>query len=260
MIDIGANLTSSEFAGDLEEVLVRARAEGVEHIIVTGTCNRSSRASAALARLHPDILSATAGIHPHHADRATEDDMEEVRRLIRDEHVVAVGETGLDHFRDFASRENQERVFRAQVEIALGAGMPLFIHDRDSGGEVLRVLKEDPPEYAVIHCFTGSRDDLQAFVELDLYIGITGWICDERRGLGLREIAGLIPTDRLLIETDSPYLVPRTIRPRPRSRRNEPALLAHVAEELARARGESVEELRRSTTENARRLFRLGRA
>ena len=258
MIDIGANLTSREFACDVEEVIDRAKSSDLEHIIVTGTDDRASLDAALLAANHKGFLSSTAGIHPHHADRADESSLSAVERLLDMQNVVAVGETGLDYFRRFATHENQERIFRAQIELALARELPLFVHDRDSEGDVLKCLKEMGVSEVVIHCFTGNQRELEQYLALDYYIGITGWICDERRGLRIRELVGRIPKSRLLLETDAPYLLPKTIRPRPKSRRNEPCNLCHVAECVAEARQESVEEVRTNTTTNARRLFRLG--
>ena len=170
-----------------------------------------------------------------------------------------MGETGLDFYRDFSPRPDQERAFEAQLEIASRLGLPVFMHERDAHRRFVEILKpvRDRLGPAVIHCFTGDRDDLDTYLDLDLHVGITGWICDERRGLHLRELVGRIPTDRLMLETDSPYLLPRDLRPRPRSRRNEPAHLAHVARAVASATGETVEALAARTTATACAFFGL---
>lgn len=257
MIDIGANLTSREFAHDVGAVIDRARMSGLEHIIVTGTDDKTSLDAALLAANHNGFLSSTAGIHPHHADHADENSLAAVERLLDMRNVVAVGETGLDYFRNFATHDNQQRIFRAQIELALAKGVPLFVHDRETAGDVWKCLREMGANDVVIHCFTGSEHELEKYLELDYYIGITGWICDERRGMAIRELVGRIPKNRLLIETDAPYLLPRTIRPRPKKRRNEPSNLRYVAECVAEARQESIEEVCTNTTANARRLFRL---
>ena len=259
LIDIGANLCHESFASDLDEVLERAVRSGVGRIIVTGTSRPDSEAAAALARRHPRRLRATAGVHPHEAATFDGAAAAAIEALARREEVVAVGETGLDFYRDFSPRPDQERAFEAQLEIAARLGLPVFLHERDARRRFVEILRpvRDRLGPAVIHCFTGDRDDLDAYLDLDLHVGITGWICDERRGLHLRELVGRIPADRLMLETDSPYLLPRDLRPRPRSRRNEPAHLAHVAQAVAGATGEAVEALAARTTATACAFFGL---
>ena len=236
----------------------RARS-GVGRIVVTGSSRPDSEAAAALARRHPDRLRATAGVHPHEAATFDGAVAAAIEALARREEVVAVGETGLDFFRDFSPRPDQERAFEAQLEIAARLGRPVFMHERDAHRRFVEILKplRDRLGPAVLHCFTGDRDALHGYLDLDLHVGITGWICDERRGLHLRELVGRIPADRLMLETDSPYLLPRDLRPRPRSRRNEPAHLAHVARAVADATGETVEALAARTTATACAFFGL---
>lgn len=255
MIDIGANLTDKSFNDDIDAVLSRARRNDVEHIIVTGTDLAVSEQARHLARSKPGYLSYTAGIHPHHADEAPDGWTDQLIEIA--DGAVAIGETGLDYFRNFSSRDGQRRIFRSHLELAQRLDMPLFIHDRDSGTDLFELLSEFDGLRGVVHCFTGTEEQLKQYLELGYYIGVTGWICDERRGLPLRDAVRLIPDERILIETDAPYLLPRTIRPRPRSRRNEPANLRYVAETTASARGQSVEELEQITVENSRRLFGL---
>ena len=259
LIDVGANLCHESFAPDLDEVLDRAARAGVGRIVVTGTSRPDSEAAAALARRHPGRLRATAGVHPHEAAAFDGAAAAAIEALAARDEVAAIGETGLDFYRDLSSRPDQERAFEAQLEIAARVGLPVFLHERDAHRRFVEVLKpfRDRLGPAVIHCFTGDRDALDACLDLDLHVGITGWICDERRGLHLRELVGRIPADRLMLETDSPYLLPRDLRPRPRSRRNEPARLAHVARTVADATGETVEALAARTTATACAFFGL---
>ena len=259
LIDIGANLCHESFASDLDEVLARAEGAGIRRIIVTGTSRRDSEAAAALARRHSGRLRATAGVHPHEAAAFDGAAAAAIEALAGCEEVVAVGETGLDFYRDFSPRPDQERAFEAQLEIAARLGLPVFMHERDARRRFIEILKpvRDRLGPAVIHCFTGGRDDLDAYLDLDLHVGITGWICDERRGLHLRDLVGRIPADRLMLETDSPYLLPRDLRPRPRTRRNEPARLAHIARVVAEATGEAAETLAARTTATACAFFGL---
>jgi len=257
VIDIGANLTNSVFEHDLGAVLERAAGAGVRGVVVTGTDLASSDAAARLAARYPDYLAATAGVHPHDAKDVEPGWLDRVEALLAQPGVKAVGEMGLDFNRNYSPRETQLAVFDAQVELAVRLARPLFVHDRDSDGAVLeRLLAHAPdPRRVVIHCFTGSAMELEGYLNAGFMIGITGWICDERRGLELYELIRLIPARQLMIETDAPFLLPRTIRPKPPTRRNEPAHLIWVARRVAEARDQSLAELIATTSANARRFF-----
>jgi len=261
LIDIGANLTHSAFREDLAQVLARAARAGLSTIVVTGTSLEASVQAARLAAAHPEMLRATAGVHPHHAGDCNAETIAALRGLAAQPLVVALGECGLDFNRNYSPHPAQERCFVAQLELACELGKPLFLHSRDAHprlADLVRTYRDRLPR-AVAHCFTGERDELRAYLDLDLYIGITGWICDERRGLHLRELVREIPRERLLLETDAPYLTPRDLRPQPKARRNEPAFLAHILRAVALARGEAAEVLGDATTQNARRFFDLDR-
>lgn len=259
MIDIGANLCHDSFDPDRLEVLERARSAGVNAIVVTGSDRQSSRDALALAREYPDYITTTAGIHPHRAEEAVAAAFTEFREMARNPQVRAVGETGLDFFRDFSPRPAQEQAFEQHLRLAAEAGMPVFLHQREAHERFLPILKDyrDHIPAAVVHCFTDSREALHDYLDLDLHIGLTGWFCDERRGRHLHDLVADIPADRLMIETDAPYLLPRDIKPRPASRRNEPSWLPHIAAALARAREEDTSVLAAQTTANARRFFGL---
>jgi len=259
LIDIGANLTHDSFDRDRDAVMQRARDAGVVQMVVTGASREHSPMALELARAHPGVLFATAGVHPHHATEYTAECDVEMRELHSHPEVVAVGECGLDYFRDFSPRPAQRRAFERQLEIAAGNGKPLFLHQRDAHDDFMAILREFEGRIGdvVVHCFTGERRDLFDYLDRDWHVGITGWLCDERRGAHLRELVPSIPAQRLLIETDAPYLLPRTLKPMPKDRRNEPAFLAHIVEELARDRGETTEAVAATTTANARRFFRL---
>lgn len=258
-IDIGVNLAHDSFDADRDAVMQRAAAAGVRQMIVTGASEDGTRKALELARAHPGRLFATAGVHPHHAADLTESALDTMRGLAREPAVVAVGECGLDYFRDFSPRDLQRRAFCWQLEIAVNTGKPVFLHQRDAHDDFLAILRDYAPKLAggVAHCFTAGGQERDAYLALGLHIGITGWICDERRGLHLREVVRGIPADRLVLETDAPYLLPRDLKPQPKSRRNEPHYLPHVAAAVASARGESTETLARTATDNTRRLFRL---
>ncbi|HEX4387295.1 MAG TPA: TatD family hydrolase [Steroidobacteraceae bacterium] len=258
LIDIGINLAHDSYDADRDAVLARAAHAGIVQLIVTGSTLASTRGAIALARAHPGIVFATAGVHPHHARELGPAELAELAELARAPEVVAVGECGLDYYRNFSAPEAQQQAFRAQLALARGLGKPVFLHQRDAHADFAAILTEQAGEWrGVAHCFTGGATELSAYLELGLAIGITGWICDERRGAHLAALVPQIPSGRLLLETDGPYLLPRTLRPRPASRRNEPAYLVEVARAVARARGEPLTTLAASSTRAARALFSL---
>jgi TatD DNase family protein len=244
LIDIGANLTHDSYQHDRAAVIARAHQAGVTRMIVTGASAAGSRAALALAQQHPDVLFATAGVHPHHASEVTPEVLAQLRSLLADPAVVAAGECGLDYYRDFSPRPAQLRAFEAQLELAIVNRKPVFLHQRDAHADFMAVLRgcRASLSRAVAHCFTGTAAELDDCLALDLHIGITGWICDERRGQHLRDLVARIPAGRLMLETDAPYLLPRDLRPKPASRRNEPMHLPHIAGVVAACRGESLEE------------------
>ena len=260
LIDIGINLTHDSYDNDRDHVLARAAEAGVTQMVVTGASGASSHNASELARAYPGRLFSTAGVHPHHAVELNAELAMQLEALARQPEVVAVGECGLDYFRDISPRDVQRAAFARQLEIAARVGKPVFLHQRDAHEDFIAILREHRAALAagaVAHCFTGNGAELTACLDLGLAIGITGWICDERRGAHLVPLMRHIPPERLMLETDGPYLLPRDLKPKPASRRNEPAFLPHIAATVARARGESVEDLARSSTLCARSFFGL---
>ena len=259
LIDIGCNLTHDSFDSDRDEVIQRAHEAGVSQLVVTGASEAGSVAALELARSQPGTLFATCGVHPHHAADFTVETENLMLQLATHEEVRAVGETGLDYFRDFSPRPTQKSVFERQLNVAISTGLPLFLHQRDAHRDFIAMVREvrDRVSRLVVHCFTGSRKEMYECLDLDCHIGITGWICDERRGTHMQEYLQDIPSDRLMVETDSPYLKPRDLRPRVKTHRNEPRWLPWIVNTLAACRGESPEELARQTTLNARQFFNI---
>ncbi len=259
LVDIGANLSHESFDTDRDEVLGDAVAAGVRRMIVTGTSVTESCRALELATAHKGTLFATAGVHPHHAAEFDTHSAGALRAILTNEQVVAVGECGLDFFRDFAPRTAQRHAFEAQLEIAAEVQLPVFLHQRDAHEAFLEQLQPIRGRLrgGVAHCFTGTADMARAYLDMDLYIGITGWLCDERRSADLRDAVRHVPLDRVLIETDSPFLLPRDLPKKPRGRRNEPRFLPHVLQRLASAMGRTVGEVAESTRENSERLFEL---
>lgn len=258
-IDIGANLCHASFDADRAAVIARARGAGVAAIVVTGSDRVSIQGACELACEYPGYLYATAGLHPHHANTLDDALLALISEYAARPEVVATGEMGLDFYRDLSPRPAQERAFARQLELAIEIGKPVFLHQRDAHDRFLPILKEYLPRLpaAVVHCFTGSRSELRDYIDADLYVGITGWICDERRGAHLLECVRDIPLDRLLVESDAPYLLPRTLQPRPQTRRNEPMYLPAVVAKIAAARNMPAAELAAHTAANTRRFFSL---
>ena len=259
LTDIGANLTHSSFAADRKAVIERALGAGVRRMIVTGADLASSRQALSLAEQHAMQLWSTAGVHPHHAEGFSPPQREALLELLRSSKVVAVGECGLDYFRNLSAPDSQRAAFTAQLELAVQSAKPVFLHQRDAHADFLSVLREfaGALKGGVAHCFTGGPAELDDYLGLGLFIGVTGWVCDERRGQQLRDAVPRIPAERLLIETDAPYLLPRDLNASGKSRRNEPRNLPHVAAAIANLRGETLESLAKSTTANAAAFFGL---
>lgn len=263
LIDIGVNLTNQRFDKDREAVLERAKNSALSALLITGTSVEESKKALLLCQQYqanfPNFLYSTAGVHPHDADNVSADYLEQLTQLAQHHQVKAIGECGLDFNRNFSTPIQQQKVFSEQVALAADLSMPLFLHQRDAFNPWFTILKPylNKIPAMVAHCFTGSKDELKQCITADMYIGITGWLCDERRGQVLRDIVSLIPLNRLLIETDAPYLTPRTIRPKPKSSRNEPSYLPFIVKEIASITGIEPAEIAWQTSDNAAKVFNL---
>ena len=262
LIDIGVNLMNRAFSMDRELVVQRAAQAGVSHLVITGTSEASSREAAGYAARYPHRLYATAGVHPHDVKNCSQGTLDALAAIAGQDCVAAIGECGLDYNRDFSPRDVQREWFEKQLRLAASLGLPVFLHERDAGEDFTAILKKHigALKAALVHCFTGSRKDLEAYLDLGCYIGITGWICDERRGRHLAQLIKIIPEDRLMLETDSPYLLPRDLAekvPGTKSGRNEPCFLPHIARAAAGHLGKDTEALAAQTSANARRFFRI---
>ncbi|QKE63187.1 TatD family hydrolase [Aquipseudomonas campi] len=262
LIDIGVNLTHPSLARQRDEVLARAQAAGVCQLILTGTSLEESEQALTFCEELDGTgqrLFSTAGVHPHDASQWNADSSRQLRSLLAQAPVRAVGECGLDFNRDFSPRSLQEKALEEQLALAVELQLPVFLHERDASERLIAILREfrDRLPAAVVHCFTGEKTALYGYLDLDLHIGITGWICDERRGTHLHPLVREIPAGRLMLESDAPFLLPRSLRPKPKSGHNEPAFLGEVLREVAAHRGESQEALAAHTTASARAFFDL---
>lgn len=257
-IDIGINLTNKQFYNEHEEIINRALDEGVEHMILTGTSVRGSKESAEIAEEYPEILFSTAGIHPHDAKSFNGQSISELRKLLKQQHVISVGECGLDYDRDFSPRPIQEKCYQAQLELAIEVNKPLFLHERSAFkrfNEITDDYLSKLPE-AVVHCFTGTLNEAKTYLDKGFYLGFTGAISDEKRFKHLEDVIKYVPLGRMMIETDAPFMLPKNM-PRMQNRRNEPSFLPYVAQTIAYLKKISISEVADETTETARHFFRL---
>ncbi len=259
LIDIGANLSHESFRDDFDMVIARARQAKIEKIILTGTDIESNQKAIDLCQDYPEYLYSTVGLHPHEASRYKEDFKTIFREQASNSCVKSLGETGLDFNRNFSSPKDQEHAFIEQLILATELQMPLFLHQRDAHERFLPILKEFRTQLSkvVVHCFTGTKAELFDYLDMDLYIGITGWVCDERRGYSLHPLLKEIPVNRLMLETDAPYLMPRNIKPKPSSRRNEPANLTYILAKVSETLNKTPESVAKQTSSNARDFFAL---
>ena len=289
LIDIGVNLTSSRLFKRREDILARSLQAGVVGLVLTGTDLKNSkqlihytdeRSSVNLKQaenlknieMSKELyLWSTAGVHPHDAQSTVEQSklsqswLEELRTLLMNDRVIAVGECGLDYDRNYSEPAIQRKVFEAQLKLAVETQKPLFLHQRAAGADFVEMLKDYADELpkrgdqlaAVVHCFTDDLNTMEKLLELGTFIGITGWICDERRGESLQKAVAHLPLQSVLVETDAPYLLPRTLKPKPKKGYNEPAYLPHIVEHLSQYMAQDVSVVAQASFENTKRLFHL---
>lgn len=259
LIDIAVNFGASALVSKIPTIVDQALLNDVKAMIALGCNLESSQHALSVAKSFPNVVYATAGIHPHDAKTFDDQTLSSLTELARQPEVVALGECGLDFNRDFSPRDKQIEVFEAQLQLACDLKMPVVMHQRDAHDSFVEVLSKyrSDLKQVVVHCFTGSQQELENYIELDCHIGITGWICDERRGLHLLDSVKLIPDNRLMLETDSPYLIPRNMKPKPKSRNNQPANLFHIANTIAIARNQTNDLLRSNCFKNTMKFFNL---
>ena len=252
LIDAGVNLTNHQFDEQHSAIIMRAKAQHVSQMLLIGCDINSSQQAINLAQQYK--LLATAGVHPHDAKSADGKLETQLRTLAAHPEVVAIGECGLDYNRDFSPRETQRSVLHRQLTLAVELNLPVYLHERDASEDMLAILQQYSVR-GVLHCFTGDQHALEQYLSLGLYIGITGWVCDERRGKALQQLIPLLPLERLLIETDAPFLIPRSLTPKPKSRRNEPSYLPHICETIASLKDLEFATVAKQTTLNFQQLF-----
>ena len=260
LIDIGLNLMHPSFKKNRENIIEEAKKVGVTQFIITGTTVKSSKICCEYASKYPDTLYSTSGVHPHDAKTCNENTLQELEKIAKNDCVVAIGECGLDYNRDFSPRDVQRKWFEKQIELAEKLNLPLFLHEREAHNDLYNILKkhEDVCEKTVIHCFTGTKQEAQNYIDLGCCIGVTGWICDMKRGSDLQEAVSVIPTDKMMIETDAPFLIPKNFDKKPKSNKNEPKYLPHVLKTIAHYKDDyEVDKLAKEVTKTTKNFFKI---
>ena len=235
LFDIACNFSSDRFEKDLNKVIKRAKDNNVTKFLLVSASLKDAEKVNKIYQDNKDSCFLTIGAHPHHANEFNSSSPLEMKQLIKEYKPHSVGETGLDFFRNISSYEEQLFAFEEQIRIAIETNLPLFLHQRDAHDDFMKIISKYKNDIskAVVHCFTGTQKELDDYLEMEFSIGLTGWICDERRNIDLRKSLKNIPLDKLMIETDCPYLIPRNLNNKPKNNRNEPAYLPHIANEIA---------------------------
>ncbi|MFH1202359.1 MAG: TatD family hydrolase [Candidatus Omnitrophota bacterium] len=251
LIDTHCHLDFPEFDKDRDEVISRAKDSGLGYIINIGSSLKGSKESIVLAQKY-DLVYATVGIHPHDADGADTEVIKELDGLIKNNKVVAVGECGLDYYRNLSSHDNQREIFFTLINLAKSSDLPVVVHSRQAEEETLDILKKQMPLRAVVHCFSADENFLRQYLDLGFYISFTCNITYKKAN-SLRNLVGLIPLNRLMLETDAPFLPPEGLR----GQRNEPRAVKILCQEIAKIKGLDFNEVASVTTKNAKEFFRL---
>jgi TatD DNase family protein len=256
-IDIACNFTHDSFKHNLDEVLNNAEQAGVDKFVLLCASLADIDPIKVIQNNTPEKFFISAGIHPHHATEILEINYDALFNKLKSINPNAIGETGLDYFRNISPPDIQKKSFGMHIEIAKELSLPLYLHQRDAHGDFIRIIKENISNFPkfVVHCFTGTQAELDEYLELGAYIGLTGWICDEKRNIDLRKSIKNIPIEKMMIETDSPYLIPKNLMVKPKKNVNEPKYLPHIANEICELTGYDLEELKSATSNNAIKFF-----
>tara|TARA_B100001057_G_scaffold30586_1_gene27899 strand:- start:1773 stop:2561 length:789 start_codon:yes stop_codon:yes gene_type:complete len=256
--DIACNFTSERFDNDIDKVIDRAMSNKITKFGLI--CSRLSDIDRLIEiyNKYSEDMFFSIGVHPHHANEVNDEYLKKLKEIIRINEPHAIGETGLDFFRNLSTYEEQIFAFEEQIQIAINLNKPLFLHQRDSHDDFIKILKKYSSNInkAVVHCFTGTQEQLDDYLELDCYIGVTGWICDEKRNVELRKTIKNIPLSKLMVETDSPYLIPKDLADKPKNNRNEPSNLNHIVSEIALLMQIDEKILRKQTYKNTINFFK----
>ncbi len=256
-IDIACNFTHESYKDNLNEVITNAELEGVEKFVLLCASLADLELIKEIQIYAPEKFFITAGIHPHHATEILDSNYDNLLDRLQSINPNVIGETGLDYFRNISPPDVQKKSFSMHIEIAKELSLPLYLHQRNAHDDFIRAIKENRNNFPkfIVHCFTGTQKELDEYLELGAYIGLTGWICDANRNIDLRQSIKNIPIDRMMIETDCPYLIPRNLPNKPKKNINEPKYLPHIANEIANLIGVEIDELKLATRNNAINFF-----
>ena len=256
-IDIACNFTHDSFKHNLDEVLNNAEHAGVDKFVLLCASLADIDPIKVIVSNTPEKFFISAGIHPHHATEILEINYDALLKKLKSINPNAIGETGLDYFRNISPPDIQKKSFGMHIEIAKELNLPLYLHQRAAHSDFIRIIKENISNFPrfVVHCFTGTQAELDEYLELGAYIGLTGWICDAKRNIDLRKSIKNIPIEKMMIETDSPYLIPKNLMFKPKKNINEPKYLPHIANEICELTGYELEELKLATSNNAIKFF-----
>jgi len=256
-IDIACNFTHESFKDNLDEVILNAELQGVEKFVLLCASLKDLDLIQIIRNKSPNKFFTSAGIHPHHANEVLEINHTNLLHKLSKIKPNAIGETGLDYFRNISPPSVQRKSFEMHIEIAKELGLPLYLHQRDSHKDFIRIIKENKDNFPkfIVHCFTGTQKELDDYLELGAYIGLTGWICDAKRNVDLRKSIRNIPLSKMMIETDCPYLIPKNLPNKPKKNINEPKYLPHIANEIAALIEVELDELKSATGNNAIQFF-----
>ncbi len=252
--DAGVNLFSAQFDADRQQVVMQAQQAGVNELLLISSDLSETLDNVQFCRQQTGCYT-TAGVHPHQADHVSADWLIQLEQQLQQPNVVAVGECGLDFNRMFSEKAQQLRVFSAQLSLAKQQRKAVYLHERDAFADQIALLQSHQINHGIAHCFTGDETELRAYLDLGLYIGITGWLCDERRGQSLQQALNYVPLDRLVLETDAPYLLPRNLTDKPKNRRNEPAFLPAIGAKVAALLQLELSAVATASRQNALQLF-----
>ena len=258
LIDIGANLTHSQLLNNIHTVIENFKKVRVDKVIITSSDIHDTEMALDLIEKFPNLFYTTVGFHPHNAKNFKEKDLEYMENLAKNPNVISIGECGLDYYREYSPRNQQILCFEKQLFLSSKLNLPIFLHERGAHHDFCSILEKymEKINNCVVHCFTGTKEELLRYIDLGCYIGITGWITDMERGSHLHDIIQLVPEDRLLVETDSPYLIPRNIDKK-HGRINEPAYLPYIVKAISQCLNKNMKYVCDKTYENTKMFFNI---
>ena len=258
LIDIGANLTHPELYNQLDKIVKNLKTADIKKVIITSSNLGDTKTALDIINLYPDLFYTTVGFHPHNAKDFSLEDIDKIHEYGKDKKIVAIGECGLDYYREYSTKEQQIYCFEEQLSIAESLKLPLFLHERHAHKDFTKILKShiNKIKNCVVHCFTGTENELKVYLDMGCYIGITGWISDTNRGKHLHNLLEYIPEDRLMIETDAPYLIPHNL-PFKHNGINEPSFLNFVAQTIAECLNKDINIIKEVTYKNTKRFFSI---